>query len=71
MDTFLRPVLGRRTGTKTTIANPYAVIADSETDLEYFRIRGFMEKMYQMVVTLNSVDLLFEVAMRGDDKLPD
>ena len=71
MDTFIKPVLGRISGTKTTTTNPYVVITDSVTGLEYFMTRGYMEKMYQIVVTLNSIDLLFEVAMRGEDKLPD
>ena len=71
METALRPVLGRISGSLTTVSDEYDTIKDSVTDTEYFRVKGYWEKIFTFTVTLNPLTFKTYVAIEGADGLPD
>ncbi len=65
MDVHVKPIISRRTGNHTTIANPYAIVPDDVTSQEYFLVKGYSGKIVSLVCTLNDLDYKAEASIDG------
>lgn len=61
---FVKPTLKAISGSKTTTTNSYVTVPDDETALEYFRCRGYKNKLILLKCTLNN--LLYSVDVSND-----
>lgn len=68
---FVKPLLKRATGSKTTDVNTYEQIEDDATGFEYFRLKGYTFHTIAIVVTLNDLDMTIQVAHEDDTGVPD
>lgn len=62
---FMKPKLALRNGALTTTENTYKTIEDEESEAEYFRCKGYANKVMMLRCTLN--DLLYQIDVAPDD----
>lgn len=58
-EVFIKPKLAERIGSLTTTGNDYVVVPDADSELEYFRVKGYKSKIVELICTLN--DLKFKI----------
>lgn len=69
-DQFVKPVVKQRTGSKTTTINTYEAIPDADTGEDFFRSKGFVQKLLYLACTTNDLDYKIEANIDDGSGLP-
>ena len=56
---FIKPKLAERLGSLLTIGDAYDVVPDTETELEYHKVKGYKSKLVELICT--TADLKFKI----------
>ena len=60
---FIKPKLAERTGDWTTIGNAYVVVPDGDTELAYHKVKGYKNKLVELICTLNTLKFKIDASL--------